>query len=209
MKKVVRSIIIIATAIFMLCVWPLCIVRKEIGIYPQQGISYAETEQYITADSSYMQTFTAQTEKLNGITVILNQMVELSKVDFLVELIDEEGKQVYSKQLNLCEMGNQIPVNKWLKKGREYTIKVSVPEEANGAFKCPYTVKEEQHAVGSKEFRIGEQVIDGQAVVLYEYAFPLNAKNIACLWAFILIIGISLYGLVQGENRDEESSTED
>lgn len=43
------------------------------------------------------------------------------------------------------------------------------------------------------------EVSDGQAVLRYTYGFPLNSRNVICLWAFILTAGLSVLELLKNK----------
>lgn len=210
-KKITRIFIVILAGIMMLCVWPICLIRKAANIDSALGIEYGVTEAFIAENQPYEQFFIAQTEKLNGIAFVVEYQEELPKdgtVHF--DLSDKNGYIFFSRDIAFEEIGNKsfcmVTVNKWLKKGQEYSYRLSVEKKYEGFLRGVYTRQTDEHAKGSLQLRIGNDTVEGQGLARYEYGTPLNIKNVVCLWAFILTIAVSAFQLTIGEHGEDEKS---
>ena len=60
-----------------------------------------------------------------------------------------------------------------------------------------YTAATDPCTVGNQGLYLGEEKIDGYALTRYSYGFPLNIKNIACIWAFLMSCSILLCHLFE------------
>lgn len=120
----------------------------------------------------------------------------------LFTLFDAQGGEVLSREIDFTNIDDGcfclLEVGQWIHKGEEYTFSICVSEEYDNLFYGIYTVEPSQAAPGSVMLSIGEEAVAGQALTRYCYGYPLNSKNVVCLWAFLLICGLSLYGLSGG-----------
>lgn len=61
-------------------------------------------------------------------------------------------------------------------------------------FRAVYAPDGESDAAGSGALYFDGELIEGKAVARYVYGFPLNVKNIICLWAFLWMLCFILAG---------------
>lgn len=94
-----------------------------------------------------------------------------------------------------------VSVKKWLWKGREYSVSLTV--EGMDGLIAIYTLAPKEAAPGSQVLYLDGEAAEGQSVMRYTYAFPLNTKNIVCIWAFILMIGLSILELLKDAETAE------
>lgn len=81
-----------------------------------------------------------------------------------------------------------------------YSYTLTMEEASSAEFKVLYTVSAEQTVPGNQTLTVNGETVSGQAVTSYTYAFPLNYKNIVCIWAFIWMIGLIILELVSEDN---------
>ena len=182
----------------MLCVWPFCLIRRMQGVYPRLDGSFAGTGERITQEKALEQSFCAQTGYLGSVSIDVGYDVEEPEGYLYFELLDENGKCLAEKEIRLSEIVSRtyydIPVKKWINKGKTYRIRLTSDQACAGQVYGIYTTIPEEHAPGSLQMTMGGEYIDGQAAVWYEYGYPLNIKNVACIWAFLAILCIMLCG---------------
>lgn len=199
MKKAIRIGILCIMVLLMLCVWPFCLVRKTAEVASNlTAPEYGNTEQYIRHDVPYVQSFTAQTARLDYLEFKLYHEQDFSGLPGVLHfcLTDDADKLICEKDIAFSEFTRYFwhaDVNKFLQKGKVYRYSVSVDEEYDNLFKAIYTVKTEDDAPGSVELRMGAEPIVGQGLARYGYGYPLNYKNVLCLWAGIAALGLGLY----------------
>lgn len=196
MKKAKKLFIVIIMAILGICVFPLCLVRKDTDIYPALNIVYENTDD---AGSELKQTFVAQTGYLSEIAFDIAFPGEKPDTGSLIFRIQEEGehpKVLMETQLALETVNHSaftsVSVDKWLKKGKLYSYTIIPQEGTEAAFQAVYTVRPEDASAGNQTLYFDGKTIAGQAVTKYVYGFPLNWRNVICLWAFIAMIGLIL-----------------
>lgn len=213
MKKAIRISILAIMILLMLCVWPFCLVRKTAEVAScLTAPEYGNTEQYICHDVPYVQSFTAQTAKLEYIEFKLYSEQDFQSLpgELHFQLTDEADRLIMEKDIAFSEFTRyfwHVDVNEWLQKGKVYKFVVSVDEEYNNLFKGIYTVKAEEDAPGSISLRMGAEPVVGQGLARYGYGYPLNYKNVICLWACIAALGFGLYVTLR-DSRDAGSKLE-
>lgn len=198
MEKKIRSGILLITLTLMVCVWPLCLVRKTVDVSSDMASGYGKTEQFVSQETPYIQTFVAQTAKLEYIQFSLAFEKDISVLDgaVYVKLVDEDEKVIVEKELPFEKFSKyfwEVDVNKWIVKGEEYKVIVTVDEKYSDIFRGTYTLAPEHDAPGNVSLYMGHEKIGGQGLICYGYGYPLNIKNVVCLWAFILTVGLSIY----------------
>lgn len=92
-----------------------------------------------------------------------------------------------------------LPIKKHIRKGELYAIVIAGAENAKVDFTAIYTEEEKDAAPGSQTLYLNGQEAKGQAVMAYSYGFPLNWKNILCIWTFISIVGLMLIDMLTGD----------
>lgn len=93
-----------------------------------------------------------------------------------------------------------------MRKDQTYCYRLSlVGETGNNKFYGLYTTAEEEHAPGSIKFSMGEKDINGQAVSRYYYGYPLNIKNVVCIWAFLITLACVCCNLIGKEEVTENT----
>ena len=130
-KTVARNMIVLLTLAVMLCVWPLCLVRRPTMLSSNMAAPYLSTEQYLRADAPFVQTFTAQTSRLDAIEFAINYDGTLPAGGALIfELTDSKGNVVTNRQVAFeeleCFKFYLVSVNQWVEKGEEYTFSLAV-----------------------------------------------------------------------------------
>ncbi len=199
MKKAIRIGILAVAILGMLCVWPLSLVRKTVDVSANMTApEYGNTTQYLCHDVPYVQSFTAQTAKLEYIEFKLYSEKEFQSLPGALhfQLWDEKDKVLVERELAFSDFHGYfwyVDVNQWLQKDKIYKYVISVDEEYDNLFQVIYTVKMEDDAPGSVSLFMGEEQIAGQGLARYGYGYPLNYKNVICLWTGILALGMALY----------------
>lgn len=166
------------------------------------GVETGDTEAGLAHDTPYSQTFVAQESKLENIIFILGWNVEqLPEDGFLqFELLDSEDQCILREEIGFSDVVRYgfttAPVKKWIHKGQEYTFRLSVKEEYDDLFYGVYTMEQEHHAPGNINFCMGDLLIEGQSLSGYGYGYPLNIKNVVCLWGFLLAITLSICSMI-------------
>ncbi len=203
-KQIFKITVMLLCLTMMLCIWPFCLVRKEAAFHGNTGGTIEETTQNITHATPYSQTFIAQESKLENIIFILGWNVDQLPAEGCLqfELFDSENKSILSRTVDFEDVVRYgfttVPVDKWIHKGEEYTFRVSVNEEYDNLFCGIYTTAPEDHTPGNINFCMGDVLIEGQSVSGCGYGYPLNIKNIVCLWGFLLAVGLSVFNMAGG-----------
>uniref|UniRef100_UPI0040567B40 glycosyltransferase family 39 protein n=1 Tax=Acetatifactor sp. TaxID=1872090 RepID=UPI0040567B40 len=198
MRKAIRISIWVVIILLMLSVWPLCFVRKTAEVSSNMATTYGVTEQYICHDVPFIQFFEAQTSKLMYFDFKLSCEQDVSSLDgkFYITLLDEQEHIISEKEIGFGDIESyfwHVDINEWIKKGEVYKISITVDKECDNIFKGFYTTKQDDNAPGSILLCMGEEIVDGQGLARYGYGYPLNIKNIVCIWAFLMTIGVSIY----------------
>lgn len=213
MKKILKVSIVIISIVAMLCVWPICLVREtEIISSSLTSQEYGASEQYVSQEMPYIQSFEAQTSRLDWIEfkLLFEQDISTLTGKFDFKLMDKNDKVIFEQEVAAAEYKSffwHVDINKWLHKGEVYRFVITVEKDLEGIFSGFYTVNEEEHAVGSAGLMIGEQQIAGQGVARYGYGVPISINNILCLWAFILTVGISFLQCCNGTRESRIPNT--
>lgn len=212
-KTAVRNLIVLMTLALMLCVWPLCLVRRTTMLSSNISMPYLSTEQYLRADAPLAQTFTAQTSRLEAIEFAVDYDGALPEDGaFVFELCDSKGNVITNREVGFAEIDSfhfyPVSINQWINKGEEYTFSISVAEDYDNLLRGVYTVATEPCAAGNQSLYLGEEKLDGYALTRYSYGFPFNIKNIGCIWAFLITCSIllsRLFGLNIVKTKGKES----
>lgn len=202
-----KGIVIAGCMIAMLAVWPLSLVRRGRALSSVTGIEYAYTQEYITETEGLVQRFQPQTSRLEKIAVVLGFYDEITEGKLTFELLDEDNKIIASNTIEAKDLNSftyyDIAVKKWVDKDEIYTYRITADKDCSGKFFGVYTDMEGKHAQGSIDMCMGGQEIAGQAVTSYTYGYPLNIKNVICLWAFWTVIGMTLCAMIDKAGRKE------
>ena len=193
--------IVIATCIAaMLAVWPLTIVRRTQSVASMTEIEYGRTQEYITETVDFKQRFQPQTKRLESIAIAIGSDGQPLEGTLTFELLDEKNEIIV---LHSIEANNvtpsvyyEIPVHKWVDSSKTYTYRIVADKDCSAKFFVLYTDGEGTHAPGSVDLYMGEQQVAGQAVTNYSYGYPLNVKNVICIWAFLAVVGVSLCSMI-------------
>lgn len=206
MKKLRQKLIVICIVILCAAVFPIPLVRKNRNMDPSlYDGSYEITDFEIT---ELTQEFEAQTYYLEGIAIDVGVSGERSEEGSLsVSLKGKGEKTIAEERIPIWEVNDEaytyVSVKRWLRKGEVYSVTVTA--EMPEGFRTVYTVEAEADAPGSRNLFLDGAMVEGQAAIRYVYGFPLNIKNVLCLWAFILTVGLSVLELAAhrglGENR--------
>ena len=205
MKRVMHKSILVIMVLLMLCVWPFCLLRKSVELNSNMASSYGTTTQYIGSDTPYVQVFAAQTAKLEYFDFKFSHEQDISGLEgtFYITLLDGEDKFISQYEIGFDDIESylwRVYVHEWLKKGETYKFCITVDDEYSNIFKPLYTLTEADHATGSVALYVGEEKAEGQGLARYCYGYPLNIKNVVCIWAFILAVGFAAYFCFAEEN---------
>lgn len=200
-----KGIVIAGCIIAMLAIWPISLVRRDRALSSMAEIEYSYTQEYITETEGLVQRFQPQTSRLEKIAVVLGFYDEITEGRLNFVLLDENNKIIVSHTIEAKDLKPfsyyDIPVKKWVDKDKIYTYRITADKDSSGKFFGVYTGMEGTHAQGSIDMRIGGQEIVGQAVTSYTYGYPLNVKNVICLWAFGAEIGMILCSMIDKAGR--------
>lgn len=199
-----RKFIIMCIVILCACVFPVSLVRKSEDVGTVMSDNFGTTDYMV---QELKQVFTAQTSYLEKIAFDVKVANDYAKGRYCVFVKDEDKQKIIAeKYISFEDAGNgaytYVPIEKWIRKGGEYSV--SVTAEGVEGFYVFYSLVPEEAAPGSQILYLDGEVSANQAVMEYIYKFPLNVKNIICLWAFILTVGLSILEMLKkkeiGEN---------
>lgn len=191
--------IIISLVMIVACasIWPLKFIRKDV-VYWTQASQYMDTALSSDSDAILEQTFIAQEAYLKQIAFAV--VFSGDECDIHFSLYNQEKEQLFEKQIVMGAEYNSgfyyLDINKWVKKGEQYTFHVEVLNAENVNPQFLYTQEGEPSAKGNLLMMVNGESFDGQAVTSYTYGEPLNYKNAACIWAVILTLGLSVIGML-------------
>lgn len=192
MKKAWEIGVLACCIALCICVYPLCLMRRDINIDAAPQGPYIETEseaqelrQFFVAQSSYL-------SELDFDIVFPDGKPDTGELT--ITIMDGDGKVVVEKAVPLSNVNDgaytPVSVGKWIKKGSLYSYVVS----GGVIFRAVYAPDGESDAAGSGALYFDGELIEGKAVARYVYGFPLNVKNIICLWAFLWMLCFILTG---------------
>lgn len=203
-KDKLKKILITGMVIACICVCPLNLIRKESTLYPTLDLEYGISDGSV---QELEQTFVAQTGYLSEIAFDIKFPVQKPEDGILsVSLcrIDGDKRRVITeKNISLQDVNNgaftEVEIEKYIRKGKVYSVKITGDEKDKTGFAAIYTIKEEDSAPGSQVLYLDGKETEGQAVCAYAYKFPLNWKNVLCLWMFVGIVGFMLIETLCGD----------
>ena len=194
--------ILFVTLLCMLSVWPLAFVRKDTKDETQSN-AYLLTNSGQAYNAGLEQVFTAQESVLRKVAFAVDFSGE--NCDAIFRLRDEEGKILMEQKVSFAEEDKDryyyVDVETRLKKGHRYSwcVEIQDAEQIQSGFL--YTANGEISAAGNEMLYVDGEFWDGQAVASYTYGKPLNIVNVLCLWAFIIMAGISILGIITGREE--------
>ncbi len=195
--RAVKLIIIAAGILLMLCVWPFCLIRRTIDLSSALGVAYEETEQTIRGDAPFVQTFTAQSARLEDVEFALGLSGGQPQGTLRLELLDGQDRVLVSRGIDAETLPDasfyRVPIGQWLRTGETYQLRLSPEEGLTGELYGIYTREEGQHAPGCLQFFMGDALIEGQALLNFRYGVPLSRRNILCLWAFFICAAAAVW----------------
>ncbi|MCM1236114.1 MAG: glycosyltransferase family 39 protein [Ruminococcus flavefaciens] len=199
-----RKFIIICMVILCACVFPVSLVRKSGSVGTVMSGNFGSTDCTV---QEFKQVFTAQTSYLEKIAFDVGIAGDSAEGKYCVIIEDEDKQKMIAEKYisfqDACNGGyTYVPIGKWLRKGGEYSV--SITAEGVEGFFVIYSLLPEEAAPGSQRLYLNGELSDNQAVMEYTYMFPLNIKNVACLWAFIWIGGLSLLGMLKKKEIGED-----
>lgn len=198
-----KKFIIICIVILCACVFPISLVRKSVGVGTVMSDNFGTTDYMV---QELKQVFTAQTNYLQKIAFDVEIADDNAKGRYCVFVKDEDKQKIIvEKYISFEDAGNAaytyVPVEKWIRKGGEYSV--SVTAEGIEGFYVYYSLVPEEAAPGSQRLYLNGEVSANPAVMEYTYRFPLNVKNVLCLWAFILTVGLSILEMLKKKETGE------
>lgn len=201
MKTAAVSVIVLCVVIGCACVFPGNLVRRETKVESSLYGNYGRTE----GGRVLTQSFYAQTAYLSQLAFDIGfPNGKPEEGNLRVILKDENtGKVMTEKQLALTDVNDgeftYVPLQRWLVTGNLYSYSVEVQSDENNLIQAIYTLNEEDCALGCELLSFDGERVSGQAVTSFVYEFPLNKKNVICLWAFFWAIGLISVELVTGK----------
>lgn len=208
-NQIVQFVVIALCVIAMGCIWPFCIFRRTVNVDAVAESDWRTTERMIELGEPMEQFFIAQTRRLQYIAFVVETTGNFSEDDVLTfEFINPKGKVILRQEIPITEIESckycYVPVNKWLKKGREYSFRISMDNSVNGEIRGMYAEVPGNSATGGTGLTVGEMQIAGETQTRYGYGFPMNIKNTICIWAFLLTIGLTLFNILKGVHKSDE-----
>lgn len=191
MKRSWKMGIVLFGIVLTVCIFPLCLVRRDTNVDPSLDGAYQRTGQV----EELLQTFVAQTSYLSGLEFDIGFPEGKPEAGALtVNVMKEDGKVIARREVDLEQVQDSaftyVPIGKWIKKGGFYSFSVSQggSDQPVIKFQAIYTTEAKDHTPGNQELYADGESVSGQAVVRYVYGFPLNVKNVVCLWTFVWMI---------------------
>ncbi len=208
MKKISQTGIVILTILLCACVFPLRLIRKDVNVDSRLDLIYEFSE----IGGMMEQSFIAQTDYLSKLAFDItfpDGKPESGALVVQIKEVDNDNKLIAEEIIPIQNVNDSafsyVDIQKWLKKDTLYSYTVMPQEETNLKFKVAYT-SDEDSAKGNQALYIDNTPVSGQAVTRYVYRFPLNIKNVICLWGFFCLVGfmfletLSQKGIMQ-ENK--------
>lgn len=206
MKKLGIRVVFLCTVLLCIIVFPVSLVRKEETVDPVLNTEYGRTEN----GHAMTQIFQAQSSYLEGIAFDIGFSDGKPLEGSLIFTLKREDKEevIFEKAIELTEINDglftYVPVKRWISKGQVYSYSIASSDDI-AEFQAIHTLSDDEAALGSKTLYFQGESVNGQAVTRYIYTFPLNYKNVICLWAFILTIGLTLTELIDHKASFAES----
>lgn len=201
MNKKLKCVIGLMVVVLMILVFPFDIIREDVECASGGDIAYGMTSP-MTMETPFVQTFVAQHGYLEQMAVAFAINDEREKEGtVVVSLADEMGEVISEQEVLLKDVEDCIyydmEIGKRLKKGAVYQIVFTLRDCNENVPALYYTVHETQHTIGNVMLMFGEQPIDGQVVLRYNYEGRISIGNVLCLWLFIIAMGLMLYELLE------------
>lgn len=207
-NKMIRIGVMVLCAVIICCVWPVCIFRRTMNVDAVAVVDWKSTANIASSNENLEQFFIAQTSRLEYIAIVVECYGDFQEDDSLFfELCDSDGEIVVSDNISFDDIESNkyyyIPIGKWITKGEEYSYRLSVSENCKGEMHGVYT-EQSEGGTGSTRYVVGDLLIDGEAYTRYGYGYPMNIKNVICIWAFILTIGLTICNALKGVTEKDE-----
>ena len=201
--QIVQLVIIALCVIAMGCIWPFCIFRRNMNVDAVAESDWRTTDEIIESGEPLEQFFIARTSRLQYIAFVVETVGTFSEDDVLMfELVNANGEIIANKAIPVTEIESYkycyVPVNKWLRKGKEYSFRLSVDSCLNGEVRGMYAEIPGNSTTEATGLAIGEMQLTGETQTRYGYGFPMNIKNTICIWAFFLTIGLTISNVLKG-----------
>lgn len=207
MKKFSQIGIVILTIILCACVFPLYLIRKDANVDSRLDVIYEFSE----IGGVIEQSFIAQTGYLSELAFDIafsDGKPESGALVVQIKEVDNDNKLIAEEIIPIQNVNDSafsyVDIHKWLKKDTLYSYTIMPQEGTDLKFKVAYT-SDEDSAKGNQTLYVDNTPISGQAVTRYVYGFPLNAKNVICLWGFICLVGFMLLETVAQKGFMQEN----
>ena len=198
-KKICKIILFLICILGMGMVWPFALIRTARPVATAMGTNYLIAEEAISTSEPLKQEFQAQTSRIETISFALD-FADNASGELIFELLDSDKRTIYTINCLVSDMKPcvyfEVPIQKWVKKGEIYAYQIVASEGNSGQCYPVYTDGEETFAPGSVKLTVGDKEIDGQAVVSFLYAFPLGKKSTLCVGAFLLVVMLAGYSII-------------
>ena len=147
---------------------------------------------------NFTQTFRAKKSILGSFDYVLTFDPTLPlEGKFLVEILDEEGRDVYSREypFNLTPDYSYctLEVNQRLKKGAVYQLRVTNLDVTQNLPRVVYTRDADMFADNNSEMTFHGTKIAGQALTRYTWKVPMNWLKIICYSSFMCLFACAAF----------------
>ncbi len=196
-RKKAGYLIWVMIFIGMLLVFPLKLVRKEAECASGGAVAYGVSEN-LAGETGAVQTFTAQYEYLQYFSLAFQVKEDSEKSGSIYVCLQdgESGKLLAEEEIPLSEVADctyyDIPVGKWLKKGRSYLIRMQARDCGENIPALYDTVEESQHTQGNTGLTVNGRETAYQAVTRYAYETGVGFSMTICLWLFFICVGFAV-----------------
>lgn len=199
LRKIGIVVWFLCTIALCACVFPINLIRRDTNVDPDLSGNYGVTER----GQSMTQVFQAQTAYLSAIAFdIAFPDGKPEEGNLIFTLRQKEGEVLMEQSIALANVNDggfsSVSVEKWISRGDIYAYSIDVESGSTIKFQAIYTINDAEATSGNLELMFNGESVPKQSVTRYVYGFPLNYKNVICLWAFIWAVSLILLELVAG-----------
>ena len=217
MKKTVAGCLVLAACIWMIMVWPLGLIRKDVKLeapyLEEYGVTYP-----LEPNMVVRQQFIAQEKILKSVLVRFTHGSDVpADLHVRFQLLDTEGDgTLYEDEIGIQEI---LPYDTWLIEFQEAPISLKTGHTYALQFRADCTTtanlffrtmpESSEYTKGDGEFTIDGQWFPGRLYTEYVYSENMDLKNTLFHWVSIALILGSLLALLFGKQREMQFRTKD
>ncbi len=191
-KHWLKRMILLAVLAGMMCVWPLCLYRRDTE--ERSGDEGHMVTEGLEPGQCLSQTFQATESYIRGIDFALEYVDGLPREGTIrFELLDESGKLLHGEEMSYEWLPSHtyygVPLEMRLKKNAVYeyrVVNVDVTENLPGVI---YTHDAGMDAAPDRELAVGGVPVEGAALTKYTWKAPMDPLNTLELWGFMAAVG--------------------